>query len=63
MTKRSKTKSGRPAFADGSYFHDIPMLEVDETGNWQVIEEYDGGYSGIPAISSTILSENDEYTI
>jgi len=38
MAKNTKTKakSNQPAFEDGSYFKDVPMMYLDENGQWQV---------------------------
>lgn len=38
MAKGKKTKgaSNQPAFEDGSYFKDVPMMYLDENGQWQV---------------------------
>lgn len=38
MAKSKKTKgtSSQPAFEDGSYFKDVPMMYLDEDGQWQV---------------------------
>lgn len=43
MATKSKTqkKSNQPAFEDGSFFKDVPMIYLDNDGQWQVDSDKD----------------------